>query len=387
MTPIGALINFCNLASRASPDEILPLLTDAAVAHTGASAAAVVRVLEDGRVALVTSNGLPAELADHVFEEDAVGPEIGANLRRAAGPRYRSDHTFLLVNGGDLFGALVLLAETSLDRESEAVHIGVALADLAAIALGQAARYQELARSYEELRASREVLARTHKLRALGEMAAGVSHDLRNLLNPISLHLQLSQRAIAKGDHEQVAESVVKMREIVKRGVQTIDRLRDFSQQSPSGSARVENVDKLATEAVELGRARLSGRLSGGVAIELTLGGPPPVMVHGADLVSALVNFVVNAIDAMPDGGTVSVATGADDEGVWVRVEDDGPGMPPDVERRIFEPFFSTKGERGSGLGLAMVYAFVQRSGGRLQLKTAPGEGAAFTLWFPIAQP
>ena len=110
-----------------------------------------------------------------------------------------------------------------------------------------------------------------------------------------------------------------------------------------------------------------------------------PSARHGArgEIVGALVNLIVNAIDAMPDGGTITLRSGEAERGGWVEVADDGPGMPPEVERRVFEPFFTTKGAEGTGLGLAMVYATVQRHGGSVKLETAPGKGTTFRLWFP----
>jgi len=104
---------------------------------------------------------------------------------------------------------------------------------------------------------------------------------------------------------------------------------------------------------------------------------------HGNEVVGALVNLIVNAADACGERGTVTVRTGRDDGAAWIEVADDGPGMSPEVEARVFEPFFSTKGEQGTGLGLANVFATVQRHGGDVTLVTAPGRGAAFTLSFP----
>ena len=384
MDPLNALIRFSDLASRvAAPEEILPLLAQAAVDHAAADAVAVVRLEESGELHLAASCGLPGPLQAHRFGEDAMCTEAGAELLRAAEDRFSAEQTLLLVSGGDLFGALILLRSEKPSVTSDAPRIAHALADLAAIALGQAARYAELERSYAELRASRETLKRTHKLRALGQMAAGVSHDLKNLLNPLSLYLQLAKRALAKGNTAQVDESLGEMQGVVKRGVETIDRLRDFSRQAPDAASRPTDLNAHVREAVDLARAKLVGRLAGMVHLDLELGEPPMVVLQSTELVGALVNLVVNAIDAMPDGGRVVVSTGGDQAAAWVRVADDGPGMSPDVERRVFEPFFTTKGDAGTGLGLAMVFAFVQRSGGRISLDTAPGRGAAFTLRFP----
>ena len=99
-------------------------------------------------------------------------------------------------------------------------------------------------------------------------------------------------------------------------------------------------------------------------------------------------NLLVNAIDALVEGGTVTVTTAATPEGgAWVRVADDGPGIPEAVRARVFEPFFTTKGQSGTGLGLPMVYAFAKRHGATVALESEPGAGAAFTLTFPPASP
>ena len=107
------------------------------------------------------------------------------------------------------------------------------------------------------------------------------------------------------------------------------------------------------------------------------------VVARPSEIVSALVNVIVNAVDAMPDGGTIVVRTRAADDGARVEVVDDGPGMPSDVANRVFEPFFTTKSEEGTGLGLAMVRRCAERHGGSVSLDTAPGTGTTISLWFP----
>jgi signal transduction histidine kinase len=123
----------------------------------------------------------------------------------------------------------------------------------------------------------------------------------------------------------------------------------------------------------------------GNVELETELGAPPPVLARPAELTTAVMNLVVNAFEAMPGGGRITIRTGAEDGRSWLSVEDTGPGMPPDVEQRVFEPFFTTKGDLGTGLGLAMVYACVTRHAGTISLTTAPGKGAKFLLQFPAA--
>ena len=103
-------------------------------------------------------------------------------------------------------------------------------------------------------------------------------------------------------------------------------------------------------------------------------------MAVSGEILSALVNLFVNAVDA--GASTITLRSGEDDGGSWIAISDDGPGMPPDVAKRVFEPFFTTKGAEGTGLGLSMVYASMQRHGGKVQLDTAEGQGTTFKLWF-----
>jgi signal transduction histidine kinase len=378
---IDALTRFARLASEAGTGPtILPLLADALIAHAGADAVAVVEIHEGG-ARLVPSPHLPGELAGVTLEADAVGEEIGTTLSVACGGRFGQVRSRPLVSGGGLFGFVVMFFE---GRQSpDRLTLAEGLIDLAAVTLASATKLQQLARSHAELKASQDALARTEKLRALGQMAAGVSHDLKNILNPLSLHLQLIERSIARGNTDAAKESVVEMKQVLVRGVQTIERLRDYSRQSPESRAEEVDLNKLVHEAGEIARPRMAARGGRANRIREELGAPRPVMARSGEIVSALVNLVVNAIDAMPGGGTITLRTGESEGASWVEVADDGPGMPPEVERRVFEPFFTTKGAEGTGLGLAMVYACMQRHGGSVKLETAPGKGTAFTLLFP----
>jgi len=236
-----------------------------------------------------------------------------------------------------------------------------------------------------DLRATEETLQRTEKLRALGQMAAGISHDLKNILNPLSLHLQVIQRALDKGNVADAKESVSEMKRVVVRGVEVVERLRDYSRQAPESRPEEVDLDRLAHEALEIARARAASRR---VAVRFVeeLGHPPRFYGRPSEIVSAVVNLVVNAVDVFDKSGVVTVRTGKiEGDGAFIAVCDDGPGMPPDVEKRVFEPFFTTKGAEGTGLGLAMVYACMKRHGGAVELETSEGRGTTFTLRFPSA--
>ena len=217
-------------------------------------------------------------------------------------------------------------------------------------------------------------------------MASGVAHDLKNILNPLSLHVQLMERAVKQNKLADVADTTKEMRDVITRGVQTIERLRDYGRQESEAVAAPIDLDKLATEAATIAKPRLSASRKMVPRIALALGKPPSVLGRPDEILNALVNLTINAIDAMRDvGGTVTIETGEEDGRPFARVRDTGPGMPPEIEARVFEPFFSTKGDEGTGLGLAMVYACMQHHAGSVELETAVGHGTSFTLRFPSA--
>lgn len=254
--------------------------------------------------------------------------------------------------------------------------------------VAEAARRAEQAKMREQLRQSEIALARSEKLRALGQMAAGITHDLKNLLAPMSLHLQIVDRALRSGHTSDAQSSVVELKQILDRGIRTIERLREFSRQSPERRPEPVDLNRVARDSAEVARPRMAQGKRALSLIKHELDDPPPVFAQADEVLAAVVNLVINAIDAMPDGGgTITISTGEERSGAWIQVADDGPGMPPEIEQRVFEPFFSTKGADGTGLGLAMVYACATRHGGSVKLETAPGQGARFRLWFPATGP
>lgn len=235
----------------------------------------------------------------------------------------------------------------------------------------------------EQLRVSQESLTRSEKLRALGQMAAGISHDLRNMLNPLSLHVQFLRRALSRGDTDEARESVKEMEQLVRRGVETLERLRAFSRKDLEGKPSPVDVNRITHEATAIAKPRMTSGRSHLRPIVEELGDPPMILARSGELVSAIVNLVVNAIDAIREGGTVTIRTRREGAGALIEVSDTGPGMTPEVAKRALEPFFTTKGAEGTGLGLPMVQSCVESHGGTLVLTTAPGQGTTFALWFP----
>jgi signal transduction histidine kinase len=181
------------------------------------------------------------------------------------------------------------------------------------------------------------------------------------------------------GNRDEVLDTVGRIDRILVRGLETVERLRDFSRQSSDESEAVRtDLNVMVREAVEISRPRL-----GRIELKLELGSPSQIVLRPSDCVTAIVNLIFNAVDALQGNGRIIVRTGSAEGGAWIEVLDNGPGIPAEIKNRILEPFFTTKGEAGTGLGLALVYAFTQRYGGRLEIESELGKGAGFKMWFP----
>jgi len=220
------------------------------------------------------------------------------------------------------------------------------------------------------------------RLRQLGQIAAGVSHDLRNILNGMSLRLQQLERA-GNQDPDDTAKTVGKLRRDLAFGVDVLERICDFGRIPRTNEAAPVELRELAHQACELSRMRMASRTP--VSISETHEWAPRVRVRAAEVLSATVNLIINAIDASPASGSILVRTGGATSGSFIEVSDSGPGIPSEVLERLFEPFLTTKGRGGSGLGLCQVAACTKGHHGNVFVDTHPEHGTKFRLWFPVA--
>jgi signal transduction histidine kinase len=240
------------------------------------------------------------------------------------------------------------------------------------------------AQLYEQLDESRLRSVQAERLRAVGEMAAGVAHDFNNVLAIILGRAELLIRKTSAPEVRRPLEVIVKA---AQDGARTVRRIKEFTRQSPG---RREPVDlrALVRDVVDMTRARWHDQAQArGVRYDVAVedGAAPPVLGDAADLREALTNLVFNALDAMPQGGRLTLRTVVDGDRVRCDIVDTGAGMSPELRVRIFEPFFSTKTEKGSGLGLSIVYGIVSRLGGEITVESTPGVGSVFRMWLPIA--
>ena len=241
-----------------------------------------------------------------------------------------------------------------------------------------------------DITAQREVEKQLHqseKLTALGQLAGGIAHDFNNLLQAILGYAQLMKQSLH--DSQFVARSLNVVEAAAVDGAETVRRIQQFARLRPDGPPVGVDVNQSVHDAVAMIRPRLEEKIARDnrpLDLRLDLGTIETINGRPAALTELMTNLLLNALDAMPDGGTLTVTTrGEPGQNVVLTVTDTGVGMPEAVRRRIFEPFFSTKGEGGSGLGLSMVYAIVRRHGGDIRVDSEPGRGAMFTLTFPVA--
>jgi signal transduction histidine kinase len=260
--------------------------------------------------------------------------------------------------------------------------------------LGTALHNARLAQEREETAAklarTQEHLNLVDKVRAVGQLASGVAHDFNNLLAGILGNAQLLLFE-TKGDDQREMLRVIER--AAKDGAETVRRLQGFARMEHDSPMSEVRLDMLARDAIDITRPRWRDvAQSRGATIEIVKQLQPvtPLAGRPAELREVLTNLIINAVDAMPKGGKLTIATyddkssgdGAGD--VVLEVSDSGLGMPADVRARIFEPFFSTKGEQGTGLGLAVSLGIIQGHGGQIEVDSEPGAGTRFVIRLPV---
>ena len=257
------------------------------------------------------------------------------------------------------------------------------LKDLAAhmaISLRNARTFSALERAYRELKDAKDQLVRAEKLQALGEMAAGVAHDFNNVLSAILGRAQMLEVMLKDPDH---LRSVKIIATAALDAAGTVRRIQAFAKDKPESPLGPVTLNPIVREAIDRA-APLVANPSRAVELLMDLGEVPQVLGDPVELREALANLIHNALDAMPHGGRLTVRTGVDG-GPWFEVADSGIGMDPETANKIFDPFFSTKGDQGSGLGLSVTYAIVQRHGGRFEVDSARNRGTRIRVYLEEA--
>lgn len=265
---------------------------------------------------------------------------------------------------------------------AEDVEIVRAFADQAAIALENHQLYGDLREALAAVRASQEQLVVTERLQAVGTLAAGVTHYVNNVLQAIlgSAQLLLQERAEPRTRKrlETLERTVVDAADIMRR-VKAFTEARTLSDAIPL------DLNQLVRDLLDTRRAQWADAVADGT-IELAFepGDIPEVLALAAALREVLVALILNAVEALPDGGRITVRTWATGEAVYCAVADSGPGMSDEVRHRALEPFFSTKGPRHQGLGLSVAYGIIRRHRGELEISPDEGQGGVVTFHLPL---
>lgn len=228
-------------------------------------------------------------------------------------------------------------------------------------------------------------MERAEKLRVLGEMASGVIHDINNMLGAILGRAQLVRM---KTDVVEIKRHVEHIEMIAIQAGETVKRLQEFTRQGHRTDFQPVDLNQVIADALQVTRHRWETQAQErGIFYTIDEIRGEDVSINGirSDLVDAVANLILNALDAMPSGGPLHLTTGRLDDQCRIVVADEGIGMTPEQATHAFSPFYTTKGDDGTGLGLAVVYGIVKRHGGEVTVESTLGRGSRFTMLIPFA--
>jgi signal transduction histidine kinase/ActR/RegA family two-component response regulator len=363
-------------------------------AHTGALA------LEERDGLPIDPNGLARCVSGQLVYEPDVAEIAFPFPQRFARAGLHSLVLAPLLVENRVFGVLVVARAAAEAFSSAECEFLRHLSEHVALAAHQTQLYEALQRAYDDLHQSQQAVMQQERLRALGQMASGIAHDINNAISPIALYTEsLLERE--PGLSDRTRNYLTTIQRAIEDVAETVARMREFyRQREPELSLSRVDLNRLIGQVIELTRARWSDvPLQQGIVIRLqTELAPdlPVIMGSEVEIRDALTNLVFNAVDAMPEGGTLTLRTlcalsrsNVGDESfsdVHFEVSDTGVGMNDETRRRCLEPFYTTKGERGTGLGLAMVYGMIQRHSAELEIDSVVGKGTTVRVLFGAAQ-
>jgi PAS domain S-box-containing protein len=247
--------------------------------------------------------------------------------------------------------------------------------------------HRQLEDTLAQLKATQRQVLQQERLRAMGEMASGIAHDFNNTLSPI---VGFAELLLRRPDMpSETAQQYVKLINTAARDAASVIRrlrelYRDRGESTPDAAV---DLGRCLEEAIALTEPRWKSQAQGrGVNIKVVrdVENVPVILGDAAGIREMLTNLIFNAVDAMPEGGTITMRARVDGNDVLLSVSDTGIGMSEEVRRRCLEPFFSTKDQQGTGLGLSLVHATVQRHRGTLTVDSAPGQGTTFIMRLPV---
>ena len=249
-------------------------------------------------------------------------------------------------------------------------------------------RTAQLEELLAELKSTQEQVVKQERLSALGMMAGGIAHDFNNALTMVLGYGELLLPSLLQSGPEREIAYLRHMIAAAQDATHVVSRLREFYRPATCNDVRVPvDLNEITEQAVALTAPKWKGKSrADGVQIEViaSLNATAPIAGNAAELREVLTNLIFNAVDAMPHGGRINVSTDMHDGCAIVAVRDSGTGMSDEDRARCLEPFFTTKGERGTGLGLSVVYGIIQRHCGTIDITSEIGRGTTFSITLPV---
>jgi signal transduction histidine kinase/ActR/RegA family two-component response regulator len=367
-------------------------LTVTAVGIHSAALATQLALTEEAHLA-IDQNGLSRCVrGELVYEPDLTGVDFPFP-QRLSGAGLRCVVAAPLLVESHVFGVLIAARRESHAFSSADCEFLRQLSGHVALAAHQAQIYTALNQAYDDLRQTQQIVMQQERLRSLGQMASGIAHDINNAISPVALYTELLLEK-----EPNLSPRTREYLETTQRAIgdvaHTVARMREFyREREPQLVLLPVDLSRMAQHVLDLTRARWSDiPQSRGIVISMQsdlAADLPSVAGIESEVREALTNLVLNAVDAMPAGGSLTIRTQvaagtSQQRQVLVEVGDTGIGMDEETRRRCLEPFFTTKGERGTGLGLAMVYGVAQRHKAEIDIESAPGKGTKVRLRFPV---
>ncbi|HXX36045.1 MAG TPA: GAF domain-containing protein [Thermodesulfobacteriota bacterium] len=315
-------------------------------------------------------------------------PDVSKDSRHIpVGPCIKSQATFPLRVRDQLFGVLDIESDELNGFDEEDLKTLSSFASQMSISIENAQLFSNLKQTLQELKQAQDQVVQAEKLRAMGEMASGVAHDFNNVLAVVLGNIQLLLHQLDHLSPEEVREGLKVIERSSKDGAETIRRIQEFTGVRRDREFVTLSLNEIIMEVVNITQPRWRDQAQKkGIQVGLTtrLGDIPMIMGNPSELREVLTNIVFNAVDAMPNGGELTITTQPQvEDWVEVRIADTGIGMTEEVKRRVFDPFFTTKGVTNSGLGMSVSYGIIKRHGGEILIESELGKGTHFVVHLP----
>jgi len=382
-----------HLEREATCAEALESAIDGLGAFSGA-----IHLFEAGNLKLVHSEGLTKKAQKNLASrkiikrlEAVVSEEKPlrepAEMCDLAVEKYKMVIVSPLSGKGNPLGCITLFFKSRMERTSLRDDFLFALGRSIGTAIENASLFSELKNAYADLESTQDQLIQTEKLTALGELAGGIAHDFNNILSAILGRAQLLQQ---QTEDSTVISGLKLVEKAAFDGGETVRRIQEFTRVRTEKRFDPVDINDIIRDSIEIARPRWKDEAEKkgiSYAIQSDFGDVEKVMGNSSELREVFSNIFLNAIDAMPQGGTIFVKTEQRNDKVAAIIRDTGVGMTPEIKKCIYDPFYTTKGSRGTGLGMSVAYGIIQRHEGLIEIESELGKGAEFTLTLHAALP